>query len=168
MPMITCDEPVVPVPGPRGKRREYAGLATAGVVIFPLDPHHLLAMFHPGLTLDEVALHPDLCPSEADEINVELAAHSDRWLFELPNHSRGLGLTVPRHATERVVLEPINVVNRPEKELFRGYRPNRWHASARPPALPVDRWWRHAHSPGLHDLAFYPDKMPYALFKSLG
>lgn len=95
MPMITCDEPVVPVPLPSANRREYAGLATAGVVLFPLDPHHLLAMFHPYLALDELALFPELCPSEADKINHELAASSDRWLFELPNHTRGLTLTVP-------------------------------------------------------------------------
>lgn len=168
MPMITCDEPVVPVPLPSGNRREYTGLATAGVVLFPLDPHHLLAMFHPYLALDEFALLPELCPSEADEINLELAASSDRWLFELPNHTRGLTLTVPRHAPERSVFESINVTNRPEHEFFRGYRPTRWHASARVPVLPVERWWRQAQSPGLHDLPFDVDTMPYALFNSLG
>jgi hypothetical protein len=72
-------------------------------VLFPFDPHHLLAMFHPYLSLDELALYPELCPSEADEINIELAAGSDRWLFELPNHIRGLTLTVPRHARGRAV-----------------------------------------------------------------
>ncbi len=167
MPMITCDEPVVPVPRPRGDRGEYAGLATAGVVLFPLDPHHLVAMFHPYLALDEVALHPELCPSEADEINLELAGHSDRWLFERPNHSRSLTLTVPRHAPTRAVLESINVANRPEDEFFRGYRPTRWHASLRRPPLPVERWWRQGRSPGLHDLPFDVETMPFALFNSL-
>ena len=168
MPMITCDEPVVSVPLPSGNRREYPGLATAGVVLFPLDPHHLLAMFHPYLALDEAALSPELCPSEADEINLELVANSDRWLFELPNHTRGRTLTVPRHARERTVFESIKGANHPEHEFFRGYRPTRWHLSARVPSPPVERWWRQAQSPGFHDLPFDVDNMPYALFNSLG
>lgn len=129
MPMITSDEPVVPVPLPSGNRREYTGLATAGVVLFPLDPHHLLAMFHPFLALDDLALFPELCLSEADEINLELAASSDRRLFELPNHTRGLALTVPRNARERSVFESIDVANRPEDD----------RVLARVPAHPLAR-----------------------------
>ncbi len=167
MPMITCDEPVVPVAGPRGNRREQSGLATAGVVMFPLDPHFLLAMFHPDLVLDEVALYQELDPMEADEINLELAAHSDRWLFEQPRRSRTLTLTVPPYPQSRAVLETIYVVNRPDGEFLRGYRPTRWHRHPLPPPCPVERWWKRASVPGLHDLAFDADKMPYPLYNIL-
>ena len=167
MPMITCDEPVVPVAGPRGNRRENAGLSTAGVVLFPLDPHFLLAMFHPDLGLDEVALYQELDPIEADEINCELAAHSDRWLFEQPGRTRTLTLIVPPYPSSRAVLETINVVNRPEGEFLRGYSPTRWHQHPQPPPCPVNRWWETARVPGLHDFAFDTDKMPYALYNTL-
>ncbi|WP_276944634.1 DUF4238 domain-containing protein, partial [Ferrimicrobium acidiphilum] len=81
-PLITCDEPVASVPVPRGDRRRYPGLQTAGAIIFPLHPHHLLVMFHPALPLDEEAMRPELSQIEVGEINRELAANSERWLFE--------------------------------------------------------------------------------------
>ena len=167
MPLITCDEPVVPIVGPRGNRRECPGLSTAGVVVFPLDPHNLLAMFHPYLILDEIALYQELDPIEVDEINLELAAHSDRWLFEQPGHSRTFTLVVPPHPSLRTVLETIEVVNRPDDEFFRGYNPTRWHIHPTPPPCPVERWWRGARAPGLHDLAFDMDRMPSALYDTL-
>lgn len=36
-------------------------------------------MFHPGMILDEAALHTELLPSEAGQVNLFVAAHSDRW-----------------------------------------------------------------------------------------
>ncbi len=43
--LVTCDEPLVPIPGPPQSRAERAGVADAGVIIFPLTPSLLLAMF---------------------------------------------------------------------------------------------------------------------------
>jgi hypothetical protein len=96
MPLITCDEPVVPLPLPGHDARTEPGVSTAGAIVLPLDPHHLLVMFHPYLALDEIALCPELLPSETDEINLFIAAHSDRWMFELPDRRRTQTLLVPR------------------------------------------------------------------------
>ena len=167
MPMITCDEPVVPVGGPRADRREHTGLSMAGVVLFPLDPHYVLAMFHPYLALDEVALYQELDPIEADEINLELATHSNRWLFEQPPRSRTLTLIVPPYPSPRAVLETIDVVNRSDGEFLRGYHPTRWHMLTAPPPLPVKRWWKAARVPGLHDLAFDTREEPLVLYHVL-
>lgn len=48
LPLVTCDEPVVCIGGPRFDRGEQSALATAGVVVFPLDPHHVLACSTPS------------------------------------------------------------------------------------------------------------------------
>lgn len=125
-------------------------------------------MFHPFLKLDEIILYQELLPTEADELDLELAAHSDRWLFERPPQSRTLTLTVPPQPPSKAVLEAISVVDEPESDFFRGYRPTRWHGSPAPPGPPVDRWWRTAHDPGAHGLAYDPNNMKFAPYSELG
>lgn len=165
LPLITCDEPVVPVHGPHQNRREVPGLATAGVVLLPLNPHRLLAMFHPYLRLDTVALEQELLPSEASELNVEIAANSDRWIFELVRGTQGRSILVPPHAPARAVVAAAGPGPTPGRELFRSHRPTRWHSST-PPALPVARWW--FHSDGSERIPIDPDRQPYAMYNYLG
>src|SRR5664280_680724 len=119
LPLITCDEPVVLIPRPRGSRKEEPGLASAAATIFPLDPHHLLVMFHPYLDLDELALMPELLPTESDEINFEIAAHSNRWLFEQPPNQCTATIHVPPHPQSRSLMEDIEVANDPEGQYLR-------------------------------------------------
>ncbi len=170
-PLITCDEPVVAVGGPRQDRRAILGVGTAGVVIFPLDPFHLLAMFHPGLHpglyLDAVGLHAELLPSEVDELNLQLAAASDRWLFERSTKRRTTTLLVPPWPRDSTVFEEIRFVNEPDRAILREFRPSRWPTFGQAPPPPVERWWRHADLPGDHDRPIVWEEMEYALYNSL-
>jgi len=47
--MPTCDEPIVIVSGPGQPRDERGGLEDAGVIVCPLAPTHVLAMFRADL-----------------------------------------------------------------------------------------------------------------------
>lgn len=167
VPLITCDEPVVAVPGPRGDRRRYAGLQTAGVILFPLDPYHLLVMFHPALSLDVEALRPELSQIETGEINWELAANSERWLFERSDRKRTLSLRVPPLPEVRVTMTEYNVANDPLGSLVVVERPTRWANSTVAPPSPISRWWQNAQVPDPCDAPFEPSRMHYANFTVL-
>lgn len=172
LPLITCDEPVVPVSGPRGDPRDEPGLAMAGVLLFPLDPHHLLAMFHPDLPLDSVALEPELTPVEADEVNLFVAAHSDRWLFERGDRTRTTTIYVPPLPAKRAVFETVATKSDHDRgtssELIRGFGQTRWSRANSLPPPPVARWWSQAGESGFHDHEYEPTEMPYPLFHVLG
>ncbi len=166
-PLITCDEPVVAVGGPPHFRKEIMGVATPGIMMFPLDPHHLLVMFHPGLDLDSIVLDPELLPSETDEINVELASASDRWLFEGSNTFRTTTLSVPPWLKASTAYQHFGAADGSGNELIRSYRPTRWASFPVTPAWPVERWWRNAQQSGLHEAPIIHEEMAYALFNSL-
>lgn len=139
-PIITCDEPVVAIDGPGGDRRERGGFGTAGVIVFPLAPNAVLAMFHPDAELDDISLHPDLNPNETDELNLEIAANSHRWMFERPDRTRSCTLALPPLQPASAMEGPLALADRPG-ELYRTYKPSRWHTSPNPPSWPISRWW---------------------------
>lgn len=171
LPLITCDEPVVPVAAPRGDLRHEPGVAAAGALLMPLDPHHLLVMFHPDLVLDDAALYAELSPTESDQVNLFVAGHSVRWLFERPDGTRTKTLLVPRLPAEPVTTErvgdPVRTGDDMTRELVRLIGRTRWSGPIPPPSRPVDRWWAHSHGPGWHDFAYDPDQMAHALFNSI-
>ena len=98
--LVTCDEPVIPVPGPPHPRSERGGVADAGVVLFPLTPSLLLAMFD-----DENASprrpytlgHADLA-----EINREIVGASSAYAFERPSRRTAAALEVPNDGAHRI------------------------------------------------------------------
>jgi hypothetical protein len=139
-PLITCDEPVVAIGGPTCSRRRDPGYGTAGVVVFPLGPGHLLAMFHPDLELDQLAVIPDLLPSEVAEINLDVAAASTRWVIERGDMQLSTHLTLPwgNSAPARDVLDGVGPRG---GELHHFFGNSRWHRSGNPPPWPVARWW---------------------------
>jgi len=155
LPLVTCDEPVVPIHGPRGRPRAEAGVGAAGVIVLPLDPQHLLAMFHPKLVVSEDGLEPSLLPNEADEINLFVAAHSHFWMFEQPNLTRTTTLFVPPLPDEQIVMPTVARRTGPEsgriEELRHVSSPNRWSKGFGNPTPPVERWWTFARQPGDHD-----------------
>ncbi|MDA8075029.1 MAG: DUF4238 domain-containing protein [Actinomycetota bacterium] len=160
--LITSDDPVVPIPGPWQDRRRQPGFSTAGAIVFPLDPHHLLAMFHPYLKLDSLGLRPKLTAAEVDEINLALAAASDRWLFEEPTGRSTPSFDLPPWPTDRTTLTEV------AEDLFDHHRPTRWHGTPKPPPPPVSRWWRNARGPGLHLRPFTLDALPHAMYDEFG
>jgi hypothetical protein len=166
LPLITSDEPVAMIGGPGSNRRVLSGHATARVATFPLDPHHLLAMFHPGLRLDATALVSELTADEARQLNIETASNSYRWCFERPKGRQTLTIAVP----------PLDVAARstsyrsadsPDESLIVLTRPSRWARTSTAPDWPIERWWRHV-GPGTPDsIPFDPDNMEDAMFNTL-
>lgn len=138
---ITCDEPVVILNGPEVSRREKGGFGTADVVLFPLSPSALLAMFHPHHDLDPLALWPELDAVEVDEVNIEIAANSYRWMFERSDRSRTLTMSLPPLQPATRMERNLKLINKPTSELVRTTHPSRWQMVADPPPLPVRRWW---------------------------
>jgi hypothetical protein len=139
-PLITCDEPVVAIGGPTCSRRRDPGYGTAGVVIFPLGPAHLLAMFHPDLELDHLGTIPDLLPSEVAEINLDVAAASSRWVIERGDRRLTTHLTLP-WGNSAAARDVLNGVGPRGGELHHFFGNDRWHLSGNPPPWPVARWW---------------------------
>lgn len=137
--LITCDEPVVAVGGPEISRRTLGGIGTAGVLLFPLDPRTLLAMFHPWVELSDVSELLALTYEEVGEINLEIATSGHRWLIERPHttQTRVIPLPIPRTA---FALEELPTGD-PLRTFIHTYRPSRWAMSATPPPWPVARWW---------------------------
>jgi len=139
--LLTCDEPVVLIGGPGSPRAERPGAAVAGVVIFPLAPDAVLAMFRP----DQFPLGGhELNHLETAELNLEILAHATRWAFEHPSRNTANRLKVPP-APEATAIERFAAKTPPRRrrheEIIRSYRPNRWINAEQMPAWPVARWW---------------------------
>ncbi len=136
--LLTCDEPVILIGGPGQPRAERPGVATAGVVIFPLAPDAVLVMFRRDLAPS--GAH-ELDHAETAEVNLEILANSSRWAFERPSRNMARHRRVPQVAApteiERIGLEPDT-----DNELIRTYRPNRWANAELQPDWPVARGWR--------------------------
>ncbi|WP_404948551.1 DUF4238 domain-containing protein [Streptomyces sp. ARC14] len=135
--LVTCDEPVIMIGGPPNSRRERAGVATAGVIIFPLGPSALLAMFLPHarprgpLELDGI---------ETAEINREIVTSSSRWAFERPSRKVTQNMPVPPPVPPFMREGPYPVQGDENRLVFRTFHPTRW-ANTVPPPWPVKRWW---------------------------
>jgi hypothetical protein len=139
--LITCDEPVVILEGPDASRRERGGIGTADIVIFPLSPEALLMMVHPLVDLHEMAFHTELDAVEASEVNLEIAANSNRCLFERGDRSSTIGFPLPPRQPASTRHGPYPLADEPGAELYRWSKPSRWNRAASPPPLPVRRWW---------------------------
>ncbi|MEV4536260.1 DUF4238 domain-containing protein [Asanoa sp. NPDC049518] len=131
--LITCDEPVVPIGGPDHRRGERGGFASVGVVVLPLAPHAVLAMFRSDLR----ASPPwQLTHVETAELNREILGASARWAFERPG----------RHFTQRVSVPPapdpvaFQELESDGRRVIRTFPPSRW-AGPDAPDWPVSRWW---------------------------
>ncbi|WP_083911830.1 DUF4238 domain-containing protein [Nocardia takedensis] len=137
--LVTCDEPVVRVAGPGAPRGERSGVESSGAVLFPLDPSHLLVMFHPDMAPRGPLV---LDHTETAEINQEIIAGSTRWAFERPRRKVAERLTVPPLPPEAMKTEgPLAQVEGAKGDLYRQYAPTRWQDDPHAPPWPVARWW---------------------------
>ncbi|MDD7920979.1 DUF4238 domain-containing protein [Actinomycetospora callitridis] len=136
--LVTCDEPLIRIGGPGNLREERAGIASAGVIIFPLSPRKLLSMALPGIRTD---LTPRLDEAETAELNREIIAASSRWAFERPSKHVTERMRVPLAPPPFVTEGPIPHLSEPNREVYRNYSPTRWTEAPLPP-WPVQRWWR--------------------------
>ncbi len=137
--LVTCDEPVVIIGGPGHPRDEQAGLLTAGVIVFPLGPSRLLAMFKPGIT---IAGTLDLSHVEVADLNREILASTHITAFERPARHVAERLKVPPAPKEASMIERFQPADPNEEgELIRNFTVNRWRGHTPVPSWPVERWW---------------------------
>jgi hypothetical protein len=148
--LVTCDEPVVAVGGPGSPRGERAGIATAGILLFPLSPDRLLVMMRDDLALAHgISAHrngrilgDELDHVETAEVCREIVMNGHRWAFERPSRRMTLQFDIPPSpgaaASEEV--GPVKEGNR-EGVLMRTFRPSRWKNRSVPSPWPVARWW---------------------------
>lgn len=146
--LVTSDEPVVTVGGPGQSRDQRAGIATAGVILFPLAPTHLLVMMREDLAIANgyaplgTVNTDELGYVETVDVCHELVMNSHRWAFERSDKSLVPRFHVPKKPAAMATEEmgPIQDGNS-TGTLIRTYAPNRWaHHPARS-MWPVTRWW---------------------------
>ena len=143
-PMLpTCDEPSVAIGGPGARRDTTAGLVLAAVVIVPLAPDALLAMFHNDIGDDLLQSDMTLQRDETLEIAREIIANSNRSAFEHPTQNVTTVLRVPpRPPNINMPRTPTTRDGQPA-QLISASTPTRFTSVDAPP-WPVERWWRHA------------------------
>lgn len=134
--LVTCDEPLVIVGGPKGKRAEQGGLATAPVLLFPLAPSKLLVLLRTDLEPEQVR---SLNTLELADVNRELIANSTRWVFEKPSRQIGMRIRLPGPQPP-LVNEHHQGSQAEGHVVYRQYQPTRWAAAPHTP-WPVTRWW---------------------------
>jgi len=138
--LLTCDEPVIPIAGPPHPRGERGGVGDAAVVIFPLTPGLLLAMFD-GFNAIPAPPH-ELGPHDVGQLNREIAAASSTYTFERPVRNLASGFKLPKKAAAISRAAPVPVDDTAEKHLIRSHRPSRWANAKRIPPWPVERWYQ--------------------------
>jgi hypothetical protein len=137
--LMTCDEPLVPIPGPPDPRAERAGVADAGVVIFPLTPGLLLVMF------DGVNARPQkpyrLDYADIADLNREIAGAASVYAFERPERKVAAALNIPKAQQPISRAAPVPIDGADQAFLIRRHRPSRWANMTPAPPWPVERWF---------------------------
>lgn len=136
--LITCDEPLAAIAEEMGADVGDFGIANAPILVFPLSPTRVLALFHPDLPI-RLAPDAELTVRETVELNQVLAGNASRLTFEIPTTSYGVKLYVPPRPAggDRQVVQ-----RRPNgEELHRLIPARRWRRDPAAPTRPVRRWW---------------------------
>ncbi|MBF6436385.1 DUF4238 domain-containing protein [Nocardia cyriacigeorgica] len=121
-PIVTCDEPVIMIPGGKYDRSRWLGPNHSQAIIFPLDPHHLLVMLTRNLSHTEPFI---LDEEEAFEVNLEFVAGSDQCAFERPQDSIVSRFDIPPRRPARPVGSAPNLFDATRQ-------PERWPEGAVP------------------------------------
>lgn len=136
--LVTSDEPVTPLDVDLGADSATFGVANAPVLVLPLAPSVVLAMFRPDFP---VKLSPDVELSVEDtlDLNQAVLGNAYRYGFERPSMTMTTRLRVPDlpEAGER------RIVGRgPNGEEIHKLTPGRrWRNQPGAPVRPVARWW---------------------------
>jgi hypothetical protein len=142
VPLLTSDEPVVLIGGPRMPRGALPGISTAGAIFMALDPSHLLVAFATQLPLDVARMDRRLTAQEAAEINLEIAAHAHRVVIAAGRADSAPRLpSLPPRMPTAVVEEEVPILNTgDDSTVFHAFHPSPWLYVPNQP-LPVARWW---------------------------
>ena len=145
------DEPIVLVGGPGFERGRGVGVRSAGVVIAPVSPNRLLAMFRPdvarglGFVEWQWPVEGRLSSDEGLEVAREICMAQDRWIVEHPTRNLASLLRIPAvPAVQNLRADaPSIAAQHGAESAIHYYKETRWaHASVRGVDWPVKRWWR--------------------------
>ncbi|OBI60250.1 hypothetical protein A5666_16140 [Mycolicibacterium fortuitum] len=136
--LVTCDEPVVPLDWAMGSTSGDFGVANAPVIVYPLSPERVLALFRPDFPI-ELEDNAMLSHSELLALNQSILGNAYLHGFELPSMHFTSQLYVPLlpPAGERVV---VGRTGRGE-EIHKLTPGRRWRGQPQAPHRPVERWW---------------------------
>lgn len=136
--LVTCDEPVVMLDEDMGSTGGDFGVANAPIVVYPLSPDRVLALFLSDFRMmlrdDEMLTHDELLG-----LNQSILGNAYLHGFEKPSMSLTTRLYVPPlpPAGERVVVSRKST----GEEIHKFTPGRRWRAQPQAPSKPVARWW---------------------------
>lgn len=155
--IITCDEPVAFVSASQRQDLARRGIGLSSAIVMPLDPHHLLAMFHPMMPFDELGMIAELLPDETEEINAVIAWNASRWIIERAESHRVQNLWVPPQRSEKLVLTRTPLSDPANAEVAHFRSAPRSHPLLPGLSRPVNRWFAEADKQHFHDVPYNPD-----------
>lgn len=135
--LITCDEPVIELAEDMGVHPEIGALWGAPIYVFPLDPHHVLAMFRRDLPAPGPI---ELTTAETLELNAVIAGSARHYAFSRPSDKLATKIYLPPPAApgaSQIHKNPADATS----ELIQFWTPKRWHGDERAPVRPVEHWW---------------------------
>lgn len=140
-PIPTSDDPVVVLAGPPLTRDVNPGVPASAVVLFPLDPDHLLVMVRPGLS------HRGpykLKSTEAEQVVLEIVGAANRMAIERPGDGVIGRVSVPARSAavemDRNLAEGLST--EAAVRLLQELVPrSRWAGADQQPDWPVRRWY---------------------------
>lgn len=137
--LVTCDEPVVPLDIDLGADMGCFGAANAPIIVLPIAPTAVLAMFRSDVPV-LLDASEELTVAEVLDLNQAILGNAYRYGFERPSLQLTSKLHVPLlppAGERRVVAKDAN-----GKELHELIVGRRWRNQAGAPIRPVRRWWR--------------------------
>lgn len=136
--LVTCDEPVVGIDEDMGSDSGSFGVGNAPIVVYPLAPECVLALFHPDLPI-RLSGRELLNYDELLTLNQAILGNTYMHGFELPSRRLTTQLYVPELplAGERITVAR----QRNGEELQKLTLGRRWRRQAQAPCRPVARWW---------------------------
>ncbi|WP_341267409.1 DUF4238 domain-containing protein [Gordonia malaquae] len=137
--LVTCDEPVIAIAGPRYPRSVSVGSGLSGVVVYPLSPGRVLVMSHPQLQDRGPFL---LDHNETHNLNREIVANAAKTAFERPSDTTVESADVPaRPPSTDPDYTQMSVDDAIDLMLQLATPRNRWAYHDNPPPWPVPRWF---------------------------
>ncbi|MGV9635489.1 DUF4238 domain-containing protein [Nocardia rhamnosiphila] len=132
-PLITCDEPAIPIGYPGWTRQRRLSFITTAILLFPIGPHRLVVA---GTSRPHVSVQAPfkLSDAETDAVNLEIAANCLQYIYEQDTEKDlGAQLSVPPL--------PDRTDGHNGQNIFTATSlPTRWASLNEPPPWPMSRW----------------------------
>jgi hypothetical protein len=137
-PIITCDEPVVSVwERMNGDHVQDGGFVGTPIILLPLDPHRVAALFRTNMTIQREWNSP-LDWRDCLDLNEVIAGNAFRSTVSQPSNPIASKLRIPEAGDP---MEMVKYQGRGQDELLRWRVLRRWTLEPRAPVRPVRSWW---------------------------